>query len=151
MSTTAPAASDASVSDAVREAFLDSNEADHNATAGLLKDPECRDVIDSGRPDSAPGPFGSLCNVDDNLNHARNELREATAKPLPHPEYPAARLAIDSGRKIRRIVVDADTQVDNEISKLEDAKSLDAAAWSAGVDEKETKSDGELLAADNAT
>lgn len=147
MTTTTSAAT--IMSDAVWEAFIDSYEADHNATAALLQDPESWAAINVIRPDSAPEPFGSLSNVDDNLNHALNELHEATAKPLPHAEHPAAQLAKESGRKIHSTVVDADTQVNDEIRKLKDAKSLDTAAWNATIDGREKKSDEELIAANH--
>ncbi|MDR7304605.1 hypothetical protein [Haloactinomyces albus] len=140
MTTTSP-----TVSEETWEAFIASYESEHQAMANLLRDPESFAALTStDSASSPPEPFGGLSNVDDDLEHAMNKLHEATAKPLPHPEHPATQLAKQCGQKIHDVVVNADKQVNAEIGKLKDAKSLDTAAWNAMVDDREKK-DGEAL------
>ncbi|TLW94518.1 hypothetical protein FFT09_01060 [Saccharomonospora piscinae] len=138
------------MSDEIWNAFVAAHEAKLNATSALVGDPESFAAISGNSPDRSPEPFGSLSDVDDEVDRALATLHSATATPLPHPDHPATQLAKESGQQLHQIVTDTDEDIHQEISKLKDAKSLDDAAWIASMKEKEKKSGDRLLAANHA-
>ncbi|MHA6804695.1 hypothetical protein [Salinifilum ghardaiensis] len=143
---------ESTISDEVWNAFVESYEADFNVLHALLNDKESFAALNTARPDEAPEPFGSLSNVDDDLDYALTKLHAATAKPLPHPEHPGAKLAKDAGAKIHGTVVHMDSQVQNDADKIKSCKNLDEASaqWLKDCNEKEEATDKALVASNHA-
>ncbi|OQO94775.1 hypothetical protein B1813_01395 [Saccharomonospora piscinae] len=138
------------MSEEIWNAFVAAHEAKLNATSALVGDPESFAAISGSSPERSPEPFGSLSDVDDEVDRALAALHSATATPLSHPDHPATQLAKESGKDIHQIVTDTDEQVHQEIGKLAESNSRDDAAWAAMMDKKEKESGDKLLAANHA-